>query len=61
MEAEICPCVISNHLRGAWYIALTHVVVGVLLFVFGILDRLYSSYLIERVYFAVFCGVMVSS
>ena len=32
-----------------------------LLFVFGILDRLYNDFGIERLYFAVVCGAMVGS
>ncbi|CAH3193193.1 unnamed protein product [Porites evermanni] len=62
MEAETytcCTCIIPSHLKCAWFIALTHIVVGMLLFVFGILDRLYNEYWIERLYFAVFCGVMM--
>ena len=55
-------CIISSHLKCAWLIALTHIVVGVLLFVCGVLDRLYNDFWIRRfIFFDVFCGVTVGS
>ncbi|CAH3154973.1 unnamed protein product [Porites lobata] len=62
MEAETCTCstcIISSHLKCAWFISLAHIVIGMLLFVLGILDRLYHEYWIEQLYVAVFCGVVM--
>ncbi|KAM7433658.1 hypothetical protein ABFA07_016122 [Porites harrisoni] len=61
VEAETCTCDCActnpSHLKYAWFIALTHIVVGMLLLVSGILDRLYNDILLERLNLAVFCGV----
>ena len=52
---------LSNYLKGAWFIALTHIVVGMLLFVMAIMDRLYGRDPgIERFYLGISSGVWVS-
>ncbi|XP_073250864.1 uncharacterized protein [Porites lutea] len=52
---------LSNYLRGAWFIALTHIVVGMLLFVMAIMDRLYGRDPgIERFYLGISSGVWMS-
>lgn len=50
---------ITNTLKYARFIALAHIIVGVLLFVFGIIDRLHGYFWTGYGCFGIWCGAWV--